>query len=166
MQEAPDQQVSLTDPDARSMKTRGSGVVGYNVQTAVDAKHHLIVAHEVTNVGSDRSQLARIAKQAQAAMDVEQLDAVADRGYFHGEQILECEQAGITAFVPKPLASNSRADGRFDKQDFVYIAHDDEYRCPAGERAIHRFTTVEDGMTIHKYWSSARPKEPLHNRII
>src|SRR5271156_6345076 len=105
---APDGQVSLTDPDARSMKTRGTGVVGYNVQTAVDAKHHLIVAHEVTNVGSDRSQLAKVAKQAQAAMAVEQLDAVADRGYFHGEQILECEQAGITAFVAKPLTSNSR----------------------------------------------------------
>jgi transposase len=161
MREAPDQQLSLTDPDARSMKVRGSGIVGYNVQTAVDAKHHLIVAHEVTNVGSDRSQLAGMAKQAQAAMDVEQLDAVADRGYFHGEEILKCEQAGITAFVAKPLTSNSRADGRFDKQDFVYIAQDDEYQCPAGERAIHRFTTVEDGMTIHKYWSSACPKCPL-----
>jgi hypothetical protein len=94
-------------------------------------------------------------------MAVEQLDAVADRGYFHGDEIRECEQAGITAFVPKPLTSNSRADGRFDKQDFVYIAEDDEYRCPAGERAIHRFTTIEDGMTIHKYWSSACPKCPL-----
>src|ERR671932_2539025 len=95
---SPDQQVSLTDPDARSMATsgRGSGMVGYNVQVAVETEHHLIVAHEVTNIGSDRSQLANMANQAKAVLQTERLNAVADRGYFSSEEILACEQAGIT----------------------------------------------------------------------
>jgi hypothetical protein len=106
MLESPDQQVSLTDPDARSMATsgRGSGVVGYNVQVAVETEHHLIVAHEVTNVGSDRSQLATMAK-AKAVLRAERLDAVADRGYFNSEEILACAQAGITVTLPKPMTS-------------------------------------------------------------
>lgn len=160
LQEVPDGQVSLTDPDARSMATsgRGTGVVGYNVQTAVDAKHHLIVAHEVTNVGHDRSALATMAEQARSATGIETLKVVADRGYFSGEEILACEQAGITTFVPKPLTSGAKADGRFGKQDFVYIAADNEYRCPAGQRAIQRFTRVEAGLTISVYWSSACPR--------
>jgi transposase len=163
MLQAPDQQVSLTDPDARSMATsgRGTGIVGYNVQTAVDTKNHLIVAHEVTNIGHDRTQLFSMAKQARSAMGTEELTALADRGYFKGEEILDCDQAGMTPLVPKPLTSNSKADGRFDKRDFVYIAEDDEYRCPAGQRAIRRFTTIENGMTLNKYWSSACPKCPL-----
>jgi transposase len=166
MLQAPDQQVSLTDPDARSMATsgRGTGIVGYNVQTAVDTKHHLIVAHEVTNVGHDRTQLFSMAKQARTAMGTQELTVLADRGYFKGEEILECDQAGMTPLVPKPLTSNSKADGRFDKRDFVYIAEDDEYRCPAGQRAIKRFTTIENGMTLNKYWSSACPKCPLKAR--
>lgn len=160
---APDQQVSLTDPDARSMATsgRGTGIVGYNVQTAVDTKHHLIVAHEVTNVGHDRSQLFAMAKQARRAMGTEALTAIADRGYFSGSEILDCDQAGMTPLVPKPLTSNSKAEGRFDKRDFVYLAEDDEYRCPAGQRAIKRFTTIENDLTLHKYWSSACPRCPL-----
>jgi hypothetical protein len=163
LREAPDRQVSLTDPDARSMATsgRGTGIVGYNVQTAVDTKHHLIVAHEVTNVGHDRTQLSSMAKQARSATGKEELTVLADRGYFKGEEILECDQAGITPLVPKPLTSNSKADGRFDKRDFVYIAADDEYRCPAGQRAIKRYTTIENGMTLHRYWTSACPKCPL-----
>jgi transposase len=163
MLQAPDQQVSLTDPDARSMATsgRGTGIVGYNVQTAVDTKSHLIVAHEVTNIGHDRTQLFSMAKQARSAMGTEALTALADRGYFKGEEILDCDQAGMTPLVPKPLTSNSKADGRFDKRDFVYIAEDDEYRCPAGQRAIRRFTTIENGMTLNKYWSSACPRCPL-----
>ena len=144
---SPDQQLSLTDPDARSMKSRDGGIVGYNVQTAVDTKHHLIVAHEVVTAGIDRDQLTPMAEQARAATGIDDLTVVADRGYFKGEQILECDQAGITPIVPKTLTSNSLADGRFDKQDFIYIAADDEYRCPAGQRAIKRFTTMEAGMT-------------------
>ena len=124
---------------------RGTGIVGYNVQTAVDAKHHLIVAHEVTNSGSDRAQLSSMGKQTQEAMGVEKLTALADRGYFKGEEILECERAGINALVPKPQTSNNKAKGQFDKRDFRYIAADDEYRCPAGQRAIWRFTSIEHG---------------------
>jgi Transposase DDE domain len=110
---------------------RGSGVVGYNVQTAVDTENHLIVTHEVTNVGSDRSQLASAAKDAKAALHTEKLDAVADRGYFNGEEILACEQAGITVTLPKPMTSGAKSEGRFGKQDFVYLADEDVYRCPA-----------------------------------
>jgi transposase len=163
MQRAPDGQVSLTDPDARSMATsgRGTGMVGYNVQTAVDAKHHLIVAHEVTNVGHDRTQLASMAKQARSATGHNELTVLADRGYYSGEEILECDQSGITALVPKPLTSGSKAEGRFDKRDFVYLPEADEYRCPAGERAIRRFTSIERGMNLHKYWSSACPRCPI-----
>ncbi len=124
---SPDQQVSLTDPDARSMKTRGTGIVGYNVQTAVEAKHHLIVAHAVTNDGSDRDQLTTMAKQARTAMGTEALTAIADRGYFSSTEIHACEQAGIQPLVPKPQTSNSKAAGRFDKSEFRYIPEDDEY---------------------------------------
>jgi transposase len=166
LQTAPDGQVSLTDPDARSMATsgRGTGMVGYNVQTAVDTKHHLIVAHEVTNLGHDRTQLFAMAKQARSATGKEELTIIADRGYFNGSEILDCDQAGMTPLVPKPLTSNSKAEGRFDKRDFIYIAEDDEYRCPAGQRAIKRFTTIENGMTLRKYWSSACPRCPLKAR--
>jgi transposase len=161
MRAAPDQQISLTDPDARSMNARGSGIVGYNVQTAVETKNHLIVAHEVTNEGSDRGHLATMADQARAAIGSEELTVIADRGYFSGDEILACDQAGITPFVPKPLNSNSKAEGRFGKPDFIYIASDDEYRCPAGQRLIKRFTTVEAGMTLDIYWSSACPRCPI-----
>jgi len=166
MQAAPDRQVSLTDPDARSMATsgRGTGIVGYNAQIAVDAKHHLIVAHEVTNRGHDRQQLSPMAQQAGQAIGNAHLTVLADRGYFNGEQILECEQNGIATLVPKPLTSNNKAAGLFDKRDFVYLPDSNEYRCPAGERAIWRFTTIEHGLTLHKYWSSACPKCPIKAR--
>jgi transposase len=163
---APDQQVSLTDPDARSMATsgRGSGMVGYNVQTAVDAQHHLIVAHEVTNVGNDRAQLANMAGQAKAAMGADTLDVLADRGYFSGEEVLACESLGITPYVPKPLTSGSKAKGRFGKQDFVYLADDDVYRCPAGQTLTRRFTSVEDGMNLYVYWTTKCAGCPLKSR--
>jgi len=161
MNASPDKQVSLSDPDARSMKNREGGIVGYNVQTAVDAKHHLIVAHEVTNEGVDRDQLSSMAQKAKDAIGAQEVTVIADRGYFKSELILECENSGITPLVPKSMTSNNRAEGRFDKQDFIYIAEDDEYRCPAGQRAIWRFTTVEHGLTIHKYWTSACPRCPI-----
>jgi hypothetical protein len=126
---------------------RGTGMVGYNVQTAVDVKNHMIVAHEVVNVGHDRSQLAAMAKLARDAIGETQVTALADRGYFKSDEILQCEQDGNKTLVPKPLTSNSKAEGRFDKRDFIYIESDDEYRCPAGERAIRRFTTFEAGLT-------------------
>jgi len=153
----PDQQISLTDPDARSMATsgRGSGVVGYNVQTAVDTKHHLIITHEVTNVGTDRSQLASVAKEAKATLETQSLDVVADRGYFSGEEILACAEAGITVTLPKPMTSNAKAEGRFGKQDFRYLAEEDVYVCPAGERLTYRFTNEENGLVLRRYWTNA-----------
>jgi transposase len=160
MRDAPEGQVSLTDPDARSMATsgRGTGIVGYNVQIAVDTKHHLIVACDLTNHGHDRQQLSPMAQQAARASGNERLTALADRGYFNGEQIRECEQKGIATLVPKPLTSNNRAAGLFDKRDFVYLPEHNEYRCPAGERAIYRMTSIERGLRLHRYWSSACPK--------
>ena len=157
---APDEQISLTDPDARSMATsgRGTGMVGYNVQTAVDAKHHLIVAHEVTNVGHDRAQLSKMAKQAKVAIGVDHLDVVADRGYFHGEELLACDEACITTYLPKPQTSGNLAKGLFGKRDFIYHSEDDEYECPAGQRLTYRFTREENGQMIHRYWSSGCPK--------
>ena len=153
----PHQQISLSDPDARSMATsgRGSGMVGYNVQAAVDIKYHLIPAHEVTNVGTDRSQLSHMAKRTKAALKADKLEVVADRGYFKSEEILACEEAGITVTLPKPQTSGIKAKGRFGKQDFVYIAQDDVYRCPAGERLVWRFTNREKDLTLHRYWTTA-----------
>ena len=157
MLEAPDQQVSLTDPDSRSMATSGKGtaMVGYNVQCAVDAKHHLIVEHEVTNVGSDRSQLFEMASRTKETLGVETLEVVCDRGYWRGEEIKACDEAGITTYLPKPQTSGAQAAGRFGKRDFLYIAEDDEYLCPAGERAKYRFTRTESGKRTRRYWSSA-----------
>jgi hypothetical protein len=162
----PEGQLSQTDADARSMisQAKGSGLVGYNVQAAVEAKHHFIVAHEVTNIGNDRSQLTKMAIAARDAMDKRRLQAVADRGYFSGPEIKTCTEAGITPLVPKPMTSNAKAEGRFNKTDFIYIAKDNEYQCPAGQRAIYRMTTVEHGLTLHRYWSSACPKCPLKPR--
>jgi transposase len=159
----PEPQLSLTDPDARSMisQAKGTGVVGYNVQTAVDAKHHLVVAHEVTNIGSDRAQLSKMAVAAREAMGKQKLRVMADRGYFNAPQIKACDDAGIEAYVPKSTTSNAKAEGRFDKADFIYIAKDDEYQCPAGQRAIYRFTREEDGLQLRRYWSSACPRCPM-----
>jgi len=159
----PEGQLSLSDPDARSMisQAKGSGLVGYNVQTAVDAEHHLIVAHEVTNVGTDRGQLSAMALAARQAMGKKRLRALADRGYYNGPQIKACADAGITPLVPKPMTSNPKAQGRFGKDDFIYIAKDDEYLCPAGQRAIWRFTSCEPQRTDHIYWSSACPQCPM-----
>ena len=153
----PDCQVSLTDPDARSMATsgRGSGVVGYNVQTSVDTTHHLIVDHDVTTSGSDRAQLARMATRTTAVLGTSTLDVVADRGYFSSEEILACHEAGITVTLPKPMTSGNRSKGRFVKQDFRYVAEDDVYVCPADERLTYRYTNEEKGLTLRRYWSNA-----------
>ena len=154
---SPDQQISLTDPDCRSMATsgRGSGVVGYNVQTAVDTEHHLIVAHEVTNVGNDTAHLANTAKAAKAALHVDELEAVTDRGYFDSEEILACDEAGITVTLPKRMTSGAKAEGRFGKQDFVYLADENVYRCPAGEKLKCYYTNEENGQKLHRYWTNA-----------
>ena len=149
VRDAPDQQVSLTDPDARSMATsgRGTGVVGYNVQTAVDAEHHLIVAHEVINQDHDRSQLAPMALKAQQAAGLDALTALADRGYFSGDQVLACEGTGVAPHVPRPLTSSGTKRGFFTRQDFRYDAEHDHYTCPAGAqltKANRRADHAED----------------------
>ena len=153
----PDQQISLTDPDARSMATsgRGSGVVGYNVQIAVDIKHHFIVTHEVINEGSDRAQLSPMAMSTKAVLGVEKLDAIADRGYFSGEEILTCDNAGITVTLPKPMTSNSKAEGRFGKQDFRYVAGEDVYVCPAGQKLSYSCTTMDKRSVLRRYRTNA-----------
>jgi transposase len=135
VEEAPDKQVSLTDPDARSMATsgKGTGIVGYNVQIAVDAEHHLIVAHEVTNVGADRSQLAAMGGKARDATGCEEVTVLADRGYYNGEEVLACEGTGVLPCVPKTQTSGNAKRGLFTVQDFIYDAENDRYTCPAGE---------------------------------
>jgi transposase len=159
----PEAQLSLTDPDSRSMisQAKGSGLVGYNVQAAVDAKHHLIVAHEVTNVGTDHRQLTKMALAAREAMGKRRLAAYADRGYFSGPHIKDCVDHGILPFVPKPMTSNSKAEGRYSKADFIYLARSDEYLCPAGQRLRRHQTNVEAGLSIHTYWTHVCPQCPL-----
>ena len=154
---SPDQQISLTDPDSRSMATsgRGSGMVGYNVQVAVETEHHLIIAHEVTNTGSDRAQLANIAWQAKEVLGVDELKAVADRGYYNGEEIQTCHNFGIVVTLPKPITSGIKAKGRFGKQDFVYLKDEDAYRCPAGEKLKYYYTNEQDGQRMRRYWTNA-----------
>jgi len=159
VQAHPDKQVSLTDPDARSMAKAGGGsTVGYNVQTAVDSKSHLILAHEVTNATTDRSQLVSMAAKAKAvlqeAADEEPLTVVADAGYYKGEEIVDCYESGIKALVPKTNTSGSKAKGRYSKADFRYDAKANEYICPAGERLSYRYDSEEKGKTLHVYWTT------------
>ena len=162
----PDQQISLTDPDSRSMATsgRGSGVVGYNVQVAVDTEHHLIITHEVTNVGSDRAQLARMAEETKATLEATNLDVIADRGYFSSGQILACDKAGITVTLPKPMTSNAKAEGRFGKQDFRYMPEEDAYFCPAGEKLDYHYTNEENGLVLRRYWTTACQRCAIKHR--
>jgi hypothetical protein len=164
--EQPDEQLSLTDPDARSMATsgRGTGVVGYNVQVAADTTHHLIVAHEVVNVGHDRSALSSMAGKTQQALGRKRIEVIADRGYYSGTEILEAERSGVNTYVPKPMTSNSKARGRFGKADFIYMADVNEYRCPAGERLRHCFDVEEHGLTIHIYAKYACGGCPLRTQ--
>jgi transposase len=163
---SPDQQISLTDPDCRSMATsgRGSGMVAYNVQSAVDTTNHLIVAHDVTNAGSDRSQLANVAAQAKAALHADKLEAVADRGYFKGEEIKACDDAGITVTLPKPQTSGAKSEGRFGKQDFVYRPTEDVYICPASEKLSYHYTGDDDGQKMRIYLTKACRTCPLKDK--
>ncbi|MGY8685972.1 transposase, partial [Bradyrhizobium sp. UFLA05-153] len=132
-----------------------------NVQVAVDTDHHLIIAHEVTNSGSDRAQLANMARQAKAVLKTETLDAVADRGYFSSPEILACHEAGITVTLPKPMTSGAKSDGRFGKQDFVYLPEEDAYRCPAGERLPYRYTNEEADKMLRRYCTNACKNCPI-----
>lgn len=154
LQKASDSQVSLTDPDARSMRHRGGGIVGYNVQTAVDAQHHLIIAHEVTSSGSDHGQLVTMANQARVAIGVEEITIVADRGYYGGEQLLECANNAIITYVPKPLTSSGTKRGFFIKQDFIYDPKTDAYTCPASQqltKGAHRSDRQSTDINFYRH---------------
>lgn len=164
LRDAPEKQISFTDPDARSMKTRGTGIVGYNVQAAVDTKYHIIVTHQVTNDTSDRAQLSRIAKDTKENLGVDSLTVVTDRGYYNGAEIRACDEDGIDILIPKTQTSGNQAKGLFGKRDFIYHPAEDEFECPAGERATYRFTGVEKVQTIKRYWSSACPCCPLKSQ--
>jgi transposase len=150
-----DGQLSLTDPDARAMATGSDhrGVVGYNVQAAVDTKHHIVVANAVTNRGHDRSHLLEMAKAAKAATGTPEMIALADRGYYEGEQIRACAAAGITPMVPKPNTSPAQARGFWGKQAFIYQPDTDTYRCPAGQQLQSRFAREEAGKLINVYFN-------------
>jgi transposase len=166
LDDAPDGQISLTDPDARAMATRAnhSGHVGYNVQSAVDTETHLIVAHDVANQGHDRDLLTPMAKEAKAVLGREELQALADKGYFSGREILACHEAGITTTVPRPETSGNRIKGMYVKADFAYDAKTDIYRCPAGEALTYRYTTEEEGLQLRRYWTGECPSCPLRSR--
>ena len=154
--ETPDKQISQTDPDARIMATRGrsSVMVGYNVQTAVDAENHLIVEHEVTNVGNDRSQLSNMAKRANDILGCDNLCVLADKGYYKGEEILACSEVGITTYLPRTKTSNNRAAGLYDRSEFIYDAEKDAYICPANQILSKRHRSIEGGKEIDTYYAS------------
>jgi ElaB/YqjD/DUF883 family membrane-anchored ribosome-binding protein len=150
-------QVSLTDPDSRSMPAgKGHGTdVAYNVQVTVDSKHKLILDHEVTNDPTDRAHLGSMAQRAKDLLGVKRLEAVADMGYYDVQQIKSCAEAGIKIFIPKPLTSANRPLGLFTKEDFRYNARKDCYRCPAGQRLTFRFQTRELGREVRYYATPA-----------
>ncbi len=166
LDKAEDTQISLTDPDARSMQGTGkaTGTVGYNVQCAVETENHLIVAHEVTNAVHDRHQLSSMAQQAKEALGAGAIEAIADRGYYDGKEILACGQGGVAAYVPRSSTSGAKAEGRFGKQDFVYKADEDVYLCPAGERLTYHYTNEEDGKVLRRYWTTACSTCPLKEK--
>lgn len=163
---APDSQVSFTDPDSRLMvvRNRVTGVVGYNVQTAVETEHHLIVAHEVTNRVVDRGQLPKMAEMAKQALGFAAIEAIADAGYYRGADLIACRDAGITALTPRTDTSNAKAEGRFSKAAFAYLPDEDAYRCPAGERLTRRFDREEDGLTMGVYGCTVCPTCPMKDR--
>ena len=154
---SPDGQISLTDPDARAMASAGTGtgLVGYNLQAAVDTDSHIVVAHEVLNLGHDRTSLASMGRKAAEATGTPALTVLADRGYFSGPEVLACKDGGVVPICPKPLTSGAKAGGRFGKQDFVYQPTSDTYRCPAGETLTRRFASLEHGLTLHGYATPA-----------
>ncbi len=164
--DAPDGQISLTDPDARAMATsaRNSGMVGYNAQCAVDTETHIIVAHDVTNKGFDRDQLSPMSMAAKAALGRDELHALADKGYFSGAEIIACDRAGITVTMPRPETSGNRGKGMYVKADFKYDAARDVYVCPTGDALTYRYTREEDGLQVRRYWTNECQHCPVKSR--
>jgi len=165
LKESGAKQVSLTDPDARSMVTHHNSTdVCYNVQTAVDEKHQLIVEHEVTNDPTDHAHLAEMAMRAKATLGVEQLEVVADMGYYDGAEVKQCAAAGVTTYIPKPITSVNQKRGLFTKQDFIYDEAKDCYRCPQGEELTYRYESFEQGRQIRYYTTSKCLTCPIKHR--
>lgn len=164
--DAPDGQISLTDPDARAMATsaRHSGLVGYNVQNVVYTETHIIVTHDVTNQGFDRDQLSPMAVAAKEALGRDDLHANVDKGYFSGTEILACHEVGITTTVPRPATSGNEGKGMFVKADFLYDPERDVYRCPAGNELTYRYSREEGGLTVARYWINECQHCPLQRR--
>jgi hypothetical protein len=157
--EAEDHQVSLTDPNTRSMVTglRLIGVVGNNVQTATDPEHHLISAHEVTKSVVDRRLLPRMAQLVKEALGIERIDVLAERGYFSGWDIYNCAQNGVSAMAPRSRTGASQSEGVFPKDAFIYVAEEYAYRWPAGEMLTfrcHTHETSSENMKVGVYWSN------------
>lgn len=155
VEQASDKQISLTDPDARAMSTnaRSSGTVSYNVQAAVDSKHYLIVAHDVSMAMGDQRQLTKMSKLARSATGIKDLEVIADRGYYNMEEIKATVDEGIIPYVPKAKRSWSKAKGFYGRSEFIYNEEADEYRCPAGE-SLPRQTKMHEGNKImYRYWS-------------
>jgi transposase len=159
--ESGETQLSLTDPDSRSMPMGQGTDVAYNVQIAVDAKHKLIVTAELTNQVTDQAQLSPMATQAKATLEVEELTVLADRGYYDGEEVKQCLESGITPNIAKPITSVNQNRGRFTKQDFRYDPEHDVYHCPGGAQLEFRFDTVELGRHIRYYKTPACRDCPL-----
>jgi len=148
----PEKQLSTVDPDSRLMKTQGmTRAVCYNVQSAVDSKHHLIVTHEVTNK-PDKGQLCQVAKEVQIALGKKDVTVIADTGYYSGPDIKDTQDAGMVALVPKSDTSGSEKKGIFNRSLFKYDADKDVYICPANKELTYRFSGIEEGLTIKKYF--------------
>ena len=161
LEESGASQLSTTDPDCRAMSMGRGSTIGYNVQAAVDAKHSLIMATEVTNTTSDSGALGTMALQAQEALGAEKLKVVADKGYYNGKEVLLCDTIGVTAYVAKPLTSANTARGLYGKESFKYDAHQNCYWCPAGKKLTYRFSTNELGRAISYYQASECKSCPL-----
>jgi transposase len=165
IEQSPDKQKSLTDPDARIMKgSMNSRIAAYNVQSVVDPESHLMIAHEVTQEPSDRRQLFNMATQANEILQSDNLKVLADKGYYKSEEILLCHEAGFTTYLPKTYTSDNAAKGLFTRSQFIYIKEDNEYECPAGERLTWRSRIVEDGRDLDTYRSAACPQCKIRNQ--
>ncbi|MGA2787686.1 MAG: IS1182 family transposase [Verrucomicrobiota bacterium] len=152
--DAEQKQISVTDPDSRKMPTAQGMMVGYNAQVAVDAKHKLIAADDVTNEVTDLHQLANVALAAKANLEVKQAEVVADAGYYNAAEVSRCAERGITAYVPKADTSANTARGLYGKSRFVYDEQKAVYVCPAGAELTYRFATYELGRELRYYRAS------------
>jgi len=144
-------QISVTDPDTRKMPTAQGNVIGYNAQVAVDARHKLIAADDVTNEGTDYQQLANVALEAKANLEIKQAEVVADAGYYNASEVSRCAEHGITTYIPKADTSANTKLGLYGKSQFKYDTLQDEYVCPAGAALTYRFSTYELGRELKYY---------------